>query len=131
MAKVVAGVKQTTGITFDYVSPINEPQWDWSDGGQEGSPFRNEEMTGVVKALSSALVAERLPSQILITEAGKLDYLLTTGDKPNRGNQLAAFFGDKAAPTYLGNTPQVAPVLAGHSYLLPRPRRRRWPCAGS
>jgi O-glycosyl hydrolase len=121
IAKVVAGVKQTTGITFDYVSPINEPQWDWSDGGQEGSPFRNEEMAGVVKALSSALVAERLPSKILITEAGKLDYLLTTGDKPNRGNQLAAFFGDKAAPTYLGNTPQVAPVLAGHSYFTTSP----------
>ncbi|MBO0359183.1 xylanase [Hymenobacter sp. BT186] len=121
IAKVVAGVKQTTGITFDYVSPINEPQWDWSDGGQEGSPFRNEEMAGVVKALSSALVAERLPSKILITEAGKLDYLLTMGDKPNRGNQLAAFFGDKAAPTYLGNTPQVAPVLAGHSYFTTSP----------
>ena len=121
IAKVIAGIKQTTGITFDYISPINEPQWDWSDGGQEGSPFRNDEMAGVVKAVSAALVKQRLPTKILITEAGKLDYLLTTGDKPNRGDQLGAFFGNTAAPTYLGSTPQVAPVLAGHSYFTTSP----------
>jgi O-glycosyl hydrolase len=120
-AKVVQGVKQATGITFDYLSPINEPQWDWSDGGQEGSPFRNPEIAGVAKATSAALAAQHLPTKVLVSEAGKLDYLFTTADKPGRGDQLAAFFGDKTAPTYLGGTPQVAPVMAGHSYFTTSP----------
>jgi O-glycosyl hydrolase len=120
-AKVVQGVKQVTGITFDYLSPINEPQWDWSDGGQEGSPFRNPEIAGVAKATSAALAAQHLPTKVLVSEAGKLDYLFTTADKPGRGDQLAAFFGDKAAPTYLGGTPQVAPIMAGHSYFTTSP----------
>ncbi|TVT42580.1 xylanase [Hymenobacter setariae] len=120
-AKVVQGVKQATGITFDYLSPINEPQWDWSDGGQEGSPFRNPEIAGVAKATAAALAAQRLPTKVLVTEAGKLDYLFTTADKPGRGDQLAAFFGDKAAPTHLGGTPQVAPIIAGHSYFTTSP----------
>jgi O-glycosyl hydrolase len=120
-ASVVQGVRQATGITFDYLSPINEPQWDWSDGGQEGSPFRNTEIAGVAKATSAALAAQRLPTKVLVSEAGKLDYLFTTADKPGRGDQLAAFFGDKAAPTYLGGTPQVAPIIAGHSYFTTSP----------
>ena len=120
-ATVVQGVKQATGITFDYFSPINEPQWDWTDGTQEGSPFSNVEMAGVTKAVSAALVARRLPTKVLVSEAGKLDYLYTTADKPGRGDQLAAFFGDKAAPTYLGGTPQVAPIMAGHSYFTTSP----------
>jgi O-glycosyl hydrolase len=120
-AKVVQGVKQATGITFDYLSPINEPQWDWSDGGQEGSPFRNPEIAGVAKATATALAAQRLPTKVLVSEAGKLDYLFTTADKPGRGDQLTAFFDDKAAPTYLGGTPQVAPIMAGHSYFTTSP----------
>ena len=120
-AAVVKGVKQRTGITFDYLSPINEPQWDWSDGGQEGSPFRNPEMAGVAKAVSAALVAQRLPTQVLVSEAGKLNYLYETADKPDRGDQLAAFFGNKTAPTYLGGTPRVAPIIAGHSYFTTSP----------
>lgn len=120
-ATVVQGVKQATGITFDYFSPINEPQWDWMDGTQEGSPFSNEEMADVTKAVSAALVAKHLPTQVLVSEAGKLDYLYTTADKPGRGDQLGAFFGNKAAPTYLGSTPLVAPIMAGHSYFTTSP----------
>jgi hypothetical protein len=120
-ARVVGGVRQKTGITFDYLSPVNEPQWDWSDGGQEGTPFQNEDIAGIAKALGARLAASKLPTQILLAEAGKLDYLFTTADKPGRGDQLTAFFGDKAGPTYLGGTPRVAPIIAGHSYFTTSP----------
>jgi len=125
-ATVLAGLRQATGITFDYLSPLNEPQWDWS-GGQEGTPMRNDELAGVVRATSAALVAHHLPTQVLVGEAGKLTYLLETADKPSRGNQITAFFGDKAAPTYLGSTPQVASIIAGHSYFTTSPA----PAAGA
>jgi len=120
MANVVQGVKKTTGITFDYISPVNEPQWDWSDPKQEGSPFRNEEIAGVTKALNEALTAQQLPTKILLTEAGKINYLFATEDKPNRGEQINAFF-NPAAPTYVGNLPRVAPTVAAHSYFTTSP----------
>lgn len=119
--KVLEGLRQKTGIAFDYLSPVNEPQWDWSDGGQEGTPFQNADITGITKALSTKLAASKLPTQLLITEAGKLDYLFSAADKPGQGDQIAAFFGDKAVPTYLGGTPRVAPIIAGHSYFTTSP----------
>jgi O-glycosyl hydrolase len=121
-ARVVAGVRQKTGITFDYFSPVNEPQWDWSDGGQEGTPFPNDDIAGIAKALGASLAASKLPTKILVAEAGKLDYLFTSADKPGRGDQIGAFFADKAAPTYLGGTPGVAPIIAGHSYFTTSPQ---------
>jgi len=36
LATVAEGLKRETGIELDYISPVNEPQWDWTDGGQEG-----------------------------------------------------------------------------------------------
>ncbi|HEX8426589.1 glycoside hydrolase [Hymenobacter sp.] len=120
MADVVQGVQRSTGILFDYISPINEPQWDWSDPKQEGSPFRNEEIAGVSKALNAALEAQKLPTKILITEAGKINYLLAPEDKPDRGEQITAFFS-AASPTYVGNLPRMAPVVAGHSYFTTSP----------
>jgi len=120
MARVVAGVKQTTGILFDYLSPVNEPQWDWSDGGQEGTPFRNQEIAGFTKALNAQLVQQNLPTKILLAEAGKLNYLLATEDKPERGNQIDAFFKANS-PTYVGNLPRVAGIIAGHSYFTTSP----------
>ncbi|WP_324673225.1 glycoside hydrolase [Hymenobacter sp. GOD-10R] len=121
IANVVQGVKKTTGITFDYISPVNEPQWDWSDPKQEGSPFRNEEIAGVTKALNTALVAQQLPTKILLTEAGKINYLFATEDKPNRGEQINAFFSPTAASTYVGNLPSVAHTVAAHSYFTTSP----------
>ncbi|MBC6612604.1 xylanase [Hymenobacter sp. BT507] len=120
MANVVAGVQQVTGITFDYLSPVNEPQWDWSDGGQEGTPFRNAEIAGLTKALNAQLVQQRLPTKILLAEAGKLNYLLATEDKPERGNQIDAFF-KPGSPTYVGDLPRVVPIIAGHSYFTTSP----------
>jgi hypothetical protein len=62
------------GLPFSYISPVNEPQWAWADkpgsAGQEGSSWRNEEIHRVVAALDSALTAHRLPTKILVTEAG-------------------------------------------------------------
>ncbi|WP_369811111.1 glycoside hydrolase [Hymenobacter mellowenesis] len=121
LATVLDGLRQKTGIALDYLSPVNEPQWDWSDGSQEGSPFRNEQVAGIAKALSRQLVAHKLPTQIIVPEAGKLDYLYTTADKPERGNQLAAFWADSTAVTYLGATPRVARIAAGHGYFTTSP----------
>lgn len=106
------------GLHFNYISPVNEPQWDWyhapgQGAKQEGSPWRNDEIAHVAKSLDSALTATGSTSKILLTEAAQLDYLYTkTG---NANQQTQAFFNPKSklALTGLRNLP---PLIGGHSY---------------
>jgi O-glycosyl hydrolase len=82
-------------IHFDYVSPVNEPQWDWShkpgQASQEGTPWTNEEIVKVTVALDSALTAQKLTSKIMLSEAGMLTYLYAGPGHANR--QIPLFFG--------------------------------------
>jgi O-glycosyl hydrolase len=122
LADVISGVKNKTGITFNHISPVNEPQWDWSDGGQEGTPFYNNEIAQITKALSSALISQKLPTKIDIAEAGQIDYLYSEFNKQDRQNQIYAFF-DKASPNYVGDLPNLSRSISGHSYFTTSPFR--------
>ena len=72
------------GIPFNYLSPFNEPQWDWTGNGQEGTPFKNDEIFAITKVLDSLLTAERLNVKIQIAEAAKLIYLYEKGRQTNK-----------------------------------------------
>ncbi|MBC3539144.1 glycoside hydrolase [Rufibacter sediminis] len=120
LADVIQGVERVHGVTFNYISPVNEPQWDWSDGGQEGTPFMNAEVAGIVRALNTSLARRNLTTKIDIAEAGKIDYLYQEADKPNRGNQIDAFFS-KNSPHYVADLPHVSKVISGHSYFTTSP----------
>ncbi|PWK78421.1 O-glycosyl hydrolase [Mucilaginibacter oryzae] len=120
LGDVVKGVEKTSGIRFNYISPINEPQWDWSDGGQEGAPYNNTEIAGVVRAINKQFTANKINSKILVGEAGSINYLFTKGDKPGKGNQISDFFKPGSA-NYIGNLPSVAKAIATHSYFTTSP----------
>jgi O-glycosyl hydrolase len=102
-------------LSFDYVSPVNEPQWNWSqDDNQEGSPYTNAEFRRIVKALNRALAARDLSAKIEIPETAQIDYLYSADtDRPRRDNQIATFFGEEHA---LQNRSHVALEVAAHSY---------------
>ena len=119
--EVIKGVKNMTGIDFNYISPANEPQWDWSDGGQEGSPYTNEDIFGVVKSVSKALQQYNLSAQIIVPESGHIKYLLADEDKPGRGNQVTVFF-NPSSPYYLGQLSNVSKTVAAHSYFSTSPQ---------
>lgn len=118
IANVIKGLGDK-GIEIDYISPVNEPQWDWS-GGQEGTPLWNEEIAGIVRSLNSALETNGLDTHIDITEAGKINYLYTTADKPGRGNHAEVFFNPNS-PHYVGDLSKVSNALSGHSYFTTSP----------
>ena len=105
------------GIHFAYISPVNEPQWDWSnkymEGSQEGSPWKNEDIYKIVKALDNSLGQQKLDSKILITEAGQLNYLY--GEKTGTSRQIQQFFSAKS-PLFLGELAHVPKIAGGHSY---------------
>ncbi|MBR2887118.1 MAG: hypothetical protein IKB95_02740, partial [Bacteroidales bacterium] len=57
-----------SGINIDYISPVNEPQYNWDGTDQEGSGWQNSEITKLVKALDEKLGS--LNTKIVIAEAG-------------------------------------------------------------
>jgi O-glycosyl hydrolase len=105
------------GLHFNYISPVNEPQWDWTEkymqAKQEGSPWKNEEIYQVTKALDKNLTENRLNTKILITEAGMLNYLYS--GNTGASNQIQQFFKPGSA-LYLGNLNHLPKLIGGHSY---------------
>ncbi|MCE6992803.1 glycoside hydrolase [Dyadobacter sp. CY323] len=120
MAEVVSGIQKKTGVTINHISPVNEPQWDWSDAGQEGTPFYNNEIAGIVRALSAALIKKNLATKINVSEAGQIDYLTSDFNKQGRGNQVNAFF-KQTSPDYIGNLSNVTKAISAHSYFTTSP----------
>lgn len=105
------------GLHFNYISPVNEPQWDWSkkymEADQEGSPWKNEDIYKITKVLNTELTDQKINSDILITEAGMLDYLYGSTGPASR--QIQHFF-DPKSPMYMGDFKRVPKIIAGHSY---------------
>jgi len=102
------------GLGFDYVSPVNEPQWNWSrDDNQEGSPYTNAEFQRLVEILNDTLSARGLPTRIELPETAQIDYLYKSGtDRPDRDDQIGFFFEEYE----LHHRSHVAPKVAAHSY---------------
>ena len=120
LVEVVNGVNEKTGVVFDYLSPANEPQWDWSDGGQEGTPFTNNDVRGIVKSLNTALVKAKLSTKIAVAEAAQYDFLYSDFDKPGKGRQIDTFF-NLSSPDFIGDLQTVDKVISAHSYFTTSP----------
>lgn len=105
------------GFHFNYISPVNEPQWDWtgkfSEARQEGSPWTNEEIYHVVKPLDSSLLAKKLTTKILTTEAGMLTFLYSNNTSNSR--QIQQFFTNTSKLNFQNFT-SVPRLIDGHSY---------------
>lgn len=111
---------ESKNIPFDYISPFNEPQWEWTESGQEGSPYKNEEMYAITKILDSLLVKRGSLVNIQIGEAGKLNYLYEKADKVTRGDQINQFFNEQSS-LYMGGFSHVNKSISGHSYFTSAP----------
>jgi O-glycosyl hydrolase len=108
------------GMSFDYLSPINEPQWNWDGPGQEGTPALNEEIYAFVRYLSHRLSTRGLRTRIIIAEAGTIGHAAMTMDfmgmtSDGRDNQ-ARFFFNEESPFYIGDLPNVEKTISAHSY---------------
>ena len=118
--QAITQVKKQTGISFNYISPVNEPQWDWSDGGQEGCPYTNAEITSLVKTFNQSFRQNKLDTKLLVTESGGIQYLLAWTDKNDKDEQVHDFF-DPASDLYVGNLSNVQNAIATHSYFTTSP----------
>jgi O-glycosyl hydrolase len=118
LAEVIAHFDKEN-IHFKYISPVNEPQWDWYNpfgkGSQEGSPYTNEEIYKVVKTLDQALTSRKRSTQILMPEAGALNYLYSSPGHSKTGSQVQSFWS-AGSTNYIGNLKSVSKFVAGHGY---------------
>lgn len=101
------------GIHFDYLSPINEPQWDWEKKSQEGTPATNENILELTKLLNEGIEKNNLETEIVLAEAADLRWLYSNHGKPERGNQIDYFFEGKESIKDLNNLKET---VSGHSY---------------
>ena len=95
------------GVHFDYISPMNEPQYAWNDGEQEGSPATDQEIANVIKAMSSAFASKQLTTQLTFAEAGSISRSLL---------QIPKFWGNKQSATEVAGLPNVSNIVSVHSY---------------
>ena len=103
------------GLHFDYLSPFNEPQWNWDDPGQEGTPALNVELYALVCYLSRELSQRKLSTQLVIGEAGTIGHALKVMDNDGRDDQARVFFSPES-PFYVGALPNVARTISAHDY---------------
>ena len=106
---------QQTGTAFNYISPVNEPQWKWGEHpSQEGSGATNEQTARLIKLLGTKMQAARVNAGITAGEAAQVNFLYGSNEK-NTGDQLHDFFSPSSA-SYIGNTPHTEKLIAYHSY---------------
>lgn len=102
-------------FNFDFLSPVNEPQWKWgkADGaGQEGTQAVNTEIAALVKAIAPKM--KNSQTKMVVGEAGQWDYIFGKNEE-GCGDQARQFF-EPGTPTYIGGLPQVARIISAHSY---------------
>lgn len=110
---------ENRGIDFDYISPLNEPQYGWApdeaggDAKQEGTPWTNQEIHDVVGAINNEFVERDLDTKLFIPEAGNIGYLL--GGDGHASNQLYHFWNPSSSRSLISKE-SFADIVSYHSY---------------
>ena len=134
LAEVVQGVERSTGISFDFVSPFNEPQWEWLCCKQEGTPWNNDELAAATRAIDAAYAGAGITdTRIAVAETAQVDFLYDPAKQPTRRAGQAAAFFDPASDLYLGGLGRLAREVSVHDYFSTWPvdrlldtRKRAW-----
>jgi len=64
------------GLPFDYISPINEPTWDWNQAWQEGNRYNNDDLKQVILELYRQLQQSDLYTRISAPDGVEITSLL-------------------------------------------------------
>lgn len=105
------------GYPISYISPVNEPQYNWRSG-QEGSGWQNSEVVKLVRNLDQRLTTKGLDStNILVDEAGAWNDLYEVDSAAGNGrSDVINDFFDSSSLDYIGNLKHVPALICAHSY---------------
>jgi len=124
LVNVLEHFNEEKNIHFDYISPFNEPQWDWEKGTQEGTPAFNEELFVFMRYLSDELDNRGLSTKIIPGEAASLQYLYKQAKKAARDDQINVFYNPESS-LYIGDFPNMEYAISGHSYFTTWPLKKQ------
>ena len=116
LVDIIKHFQDSVGIDFNYISPVNEPQWEWNGSSQEGNRASNNDIKMIVDSLYAELDSQEVHTKIIIPESGSLpDWYTTESSISSKygetyGNFLSGLFND----TNISN--KAAKIFAGHSY---------------
>jgi O-glycosyl hydrolase len=106
---------QGTGTPFNFISPFNEPQWNWGEKpSQEGTGATNNDIAQFARILGPKIQSAGVSAKIVLGEANQWNSL-DANNSDNRGDQINQFF-NPASSNYIGNVPALANLLSAHSY---------------
>ncbi len=91
------------GVPVKYISPINEPQWDWGGDwvGQEGCHYEVDEVIEVAKAFAKEIKQRNLNVKLSLAESGQVgDHAMDCIDKIYENDDLLEVLGTYAYHSY-------------------------------
>lgn len=109
------------GIPVKYISPFNEPQWDWiakngSEASQEGSSATNAEALQLIKELNTQITNKGLTSKLAIGEVAAHNYAYGPVSNNTGRSDVINYFWNAASAGYIGSLPSVEKIISSHSY---------------
>jgi|GEM_PF-551186 len=116
LAEILIHFRDSLGINFTEVSPVNEPQWEWTKNNQEGNRACNTDIKRIVDSLYAALIREKVSTKIMIPENGALPdwYQNESGITSKYGKTYGSYLTQLFSDTSVTN--KVSNIMAGHSY---------------
>jgi len=105
------------GISFDFISPINEPQWEWnSNSNQEGNRAGNDDIKQIIESLYTELYNQNVQTEISIIESGDLRswYQKIQSMESEYGKVYGEYLSDLIADPNINS--KIASHFCGHSY---------------
>jgi O-glycosyl hydrolase len=115
LTDIVSQLSTSDGIDIDYISPVNETQWDWDNSGQEGSPWMNSEIAAFTRVLNQSFKNQSLNTKIDLPEAAQINFLYENSNRSGRGTQIETFF-NPISTHYVGDLENIEFSVSGHSY---------------
>lgn len=109
------------GIPVKYISPFNEPQWDWiakngSEASQEGSSASNAEALQLVKELNIQIVNKGLSHKLAIGEVAAHNFAYGPVSNNAARSDVINYFWNPSSAGYIGALPSVEKIISSHSY---------------
>jgi O-glycosyl hydrolase len=89
-------------VTFDHISPVNEPNAEWNGKTQEGCRSANADIKTTLRALDAELKRRKCPTRIAGIEAAGIEPLYSRAEKISAkygapyGDYLEAFLEDRS-----------------------------------
>lgn len=72
------------GAPVNYLSPINEPTWDWRGKSQEGCPYNVKDVKSLYRAVHAKLVEQGLAESVHVDGVEAVEYTAALSDRFKR-----------------------------------------------